>query len=242
MGNQYNPALFDQTGTAWPAGSAGVHPNDAGELDEAQMIYAELVNPVSTGGGGCASHCTFSGATTLSSSGGATIPLNVTSDDGVVGVLNSTQSGGPFMEFTGSGADVDTWVMGSAGDSTSSGGKAFLLGDLSTGIFSWKSTAASSGAGYNEYPSLNVQCWSSTASITTSACDLGLSRTGPGTAALGNGTAGDSSASLSLSTVTANFYKGPATAPSGACTTIGWAFSQDGHATFCNGSTWVTKL
>jgi hypothetical protein len=42
--------------------------------------------------------------------------------------------------------------------------------------------------------------------------------------------------------VSANLYKGPATAPSGSCTTVGWAFSQDGHATFCNGSSWATKI
>lgn len=35
--------LWDCTG----GGSAGIHPNDAGNLDEAQLIYARLVNPVS---------------------------------------------------------------------------------------------------------------------------------------------------------------------------------------------------
>jgi hypothetical protein len=35
---------------------------------------------------------------------------------------------------------------------------------------------------------------------------------------------------------------GPPTAPSGPCSTIGWIFSQDGHATFCNGKIWVTKI
>jgi hypothetical protein len=372
-GTSYNPSLFDQTGTTWPTGSQGVHPNDAGNLDEAQMIYAELVNPVN-GSGGCASNCTFTGATTLSSSGGSTSPLNLTTDAAIVGVLNTTQSGGPFLSFTGTGADVDNWVMGSAGNSSSTGGKAFLLGDLTSGIYSFKSTAASSGAGINEFPSLNVHCWSSTSSVTVNPCDAGISRTGPaelalgngtqgdssaavalgsiaasggttntintnansvalsissssssgtvvtlggtgsgihtwgfssglgngqsqfqigdftsgiysiasvtagsgagytelpslnvlcwsstssvtasscdtglsrtaaGAVALGNGTAGDSSGSLSLSSVSAGLYRGPATAPSGACSVVGWAFSQDGHATFCNGSAWVTKI
>jgi hypothetical protein len=35
---------------------------------------------------------------------------------------------------------------------------------------------------------------------------------------------------------------GPATAPSGACSVVGWVFSQDGHGTFCNGSIWATKI
>ena len=30
--------------------------------------------------------------------------------------------------------------------------------------------------------------------------------------------------------------------PSGTCTVVGWMFSQDGHATFCNGANWVPKI
>ena len=36
--------------------------------------------------------------------------------------------------------------------------------------------------------------------------------------------------------------QGPATAPAGSCSILGWEFTQDGHATFCNGTTWVTKI
>jgi hypothetical protein len=32
------------------------------------------------------------------------------------------------------------------------------------------------------------------------------------------------------------------TAPSGPCTVVGWIFSQDGRATFCNGTNWVAKI
>ena len=46
----------------------------------------------------------------------------------------------------------------------------------------------------------------------------------------------------SAGNVSAPLYTGPATAPSGSCSVVGWVFSQDGHATFCNGSTWVTKI
>jgi hypothetical protein len=36
---------------------------------------------------------------------------------------------------------------------------------------------------------------------------------------------------------------GPATEPTGSCSATGqWVFSQDGHASFCNGSAWVQKL
>lgn len=38
-------------------------------------------------------------------------------------------------------------------------------------------------------------------------------------------------------------YVGPATAPTGGCSTNGaWVFSQDGHATFCAAGTWTTKI
>ena len=37
-------------------------------------------------------------------------------------------------------------------------------------------------------------------------------------------------------------YQGPATAPTGGCSVVGWVFSQDGHASFCNGSTWQLKI
>ena len=37
-------------------------------------------------------------------------------------------------------------------------------------------------------------------------------------------------------------YKGPATAPTGSCSVTGWAFSQDGHISFCDGATWTLKM
>jgi len=42
--------------------------------------------------------------------------------------------------------------------------------------------------------------------------------------------------------VSATLYKGPATAPTGACSDVGWAFSQDGHISYCNGSAWTQKM
>lgn len=35
---------------------------------------------------------------------------------------------------------------------------------------------------------------------------------------------------------------GPATAPTGACSVKGWLLTQDGHAVFCDGSTYTNKL
>jgi hypothetical protein len=42
--------------------------------------------------------------------------------------------------------------------------------------------------------------------------------------------------------VNAQLYKGPASAPSGACSEVGWAFSQDGHISYCNGTAWIQKM
>ncbi len=43
--------------------------------------------------------------------------------------------------------------------------------------------------------------------------------------------------------VHSGLYLGPVAAPSGSCSTNGaWVFSQDGHATFCAGGKWVTKI
>lgn len=205
-GTTYNASngLFDLTGTAWPTGSSGVHPNDKGNLDEAQMIYAALVNPVSASTGGnssssCLSTCTFTGATTLSSSGGSTIPLNITTDDATPIAMNSSNSAGSLILFEGSStANVDEWGMGSAGNASISGGKTFLLGDFSTGVYALGITAAGDGSGHSEYPSLNVLCWSSLASITSTGCDSGLSRITTDSIALGNGTQGNTSGWLTL--------------------------------------------
>jgi hypothetical protein len=48
---------------------------------------------------------------------------------------------------------------------------------------------------------------------------------------------------LTAGTLSANAISGPAVAPSGACANNGaWVFSKDGHATFCNAGTWLTKI
>jgi hypothetical protein len=85
--------------------------------------------------------------------------------------------------------------------------------------------------------SAGVFGWNSDAHYASGTLDTGLSRVAPGVVGVGNGTAGDASGAIN-----ATLYQGPATAPSGSCSAIGWEFTQDGHATFCNGSTWVTKI
>jgi len=67
--------------------------------------------------------------------------------------------------------------------------------------------------------------------------NAGISSPAANTWAFGNGTVGDSTALIKSGS-----YIGPATAPSGSCSVVSWVLSQDGHATFCNGTTWVTKI
>jgi hypothetical protein len=93
--------------------------------------------------------------------------------------------------------------------------------------------------GWNNTSLHGVMGFSSTQ---TTAVDTGLSRDSAGAIDVGNGAAGDKSGTLNAATLAANLYKGPATAPTGACSVVGWVFSQDGHVTFCNGSTWITKI
>jgi hypothetical protein len=53
----------------------------------------------------------------------------------------------------------------------------------------------------------------------------------------------DSVMQVSGSGVAIENLSGPTVAPFGSCPTNGvWAFSQDGHATFCASGTWVTKI
>jgi hypothetical protein len=368
--------IQDRWGTAYAPTSGlwdfsslapGIHPNDKGARDEYSMIYAQLVDPVpfGTSNGGCSTNCAISGT-------GSSPALTLSGAFRNIFAGASADAQGAYITLGGSGTGVDTWGIQSAGAGAgTNAAHAFLVGDFTSGIYSWASTTSGTGAGFNEFPSLNVHCWSSTQSVTANACDTGLSRLGAGSVALGNGSQGDVTGSLTLATIagnsdalgitaavtvnggsaaaplvtttsnaagnilelqgtgtgvhtwgfqsdayghwlagdftfgqyafemqrngTANFlgvgnstvygwmtgnvttnsatpdtglsrtaadtvacgngtqgdasctfgaalYQGPATAPSGSCTTIGWAFSQDGHATFCNGSTWITKI
>ncbi len=68
--------------------------------------------------------------------------------------------------------------------------------------------------------------------------DVGFSRVSPGVMALGNGGYKDATGIWQV-----YGHLGPATAPSGSCSTPGeWVFSQDGHGTVCVSGTWTSKL
>ena len=167
----------------------------------------------------------------------------INSGTGSALIVNSAGSSNTGIQIKGTAPAVDTWGIYSGGSAAFGAGHKLALGNLTKGIWSWMQYVPdSSGAGTIEMPSLMVNCWSSSPDVTTTACDTGLSREAAGVVDVGNGTQGDKSGTLSAATVSANVYKGPATAPTGTCSVVGWAFSQDGHISFCNGTTWVTKI
>lgn len=129
--------------------------------------------------------------------------------------LAANENGGNFN--TGANFSVSLTSTGTGGAS-------------STGAnFSVATSATASGAGDISF----------TASNTGSATDgsFSVASTGPASFASSNFTL------TAAGLLTAGYaISGPATAPSGSCTTVGWVFSRDGHATFCNGSNWSTKI
>jgi hypothetical protein len=112
-GTTYNASsgLWDLTGSSWPTGNAGVHPNDAGTLDEAQMIYAALVNPIAApvAGIGNEDYASLMGAITPTG-------CAVTGNECIVGsatpsiTLAGIPGGYVTLELTCSAASTETGV------------------------------------------------------------------------------------------------------------------------------------
>jgi len=66
--------------------------------------------------------------------------------------------------------------------------------------------------------------------------DTGMSRNAAAVVDVGNGTHGDASGTIKAANLVGSLYKGQAGAPTGAFGMVGWAFTQGGHASFCNGT------
>jgi hypothetical protein len=179
---------------------------------------------------------------------GDTMSTSGTSTASTTLALNSSSPDASCMTMAGTGAGVDQWQLCSLGTSISGTGHKVGIADDTQSNWAWTLYMASiSGPGYIESPNFMVNCWSSGVDVTATLCDTGLSRAAAHTVNVGNGAAGDASgtlnaAALNSTTTSAQLYQGPATAPTGACSTVGWAFSQDGHISYCNGSSWVQKM
>jgi hypothetical protein len=184
--------------------SDGTHPNYPGGTGIA-LTAAPLLNSAATiqdhfllagsGNGGCINNCTISDIT------GATAALTLQSAYNLALDIHSSSALGTYTCLQGTGTDVDNWCMGSIGNSVITGGKTFLLGDISSGLYAMAVTSASSGAGFTEINSLAVDCWATSNNITLNSCDTGLSRDAAGVVDVGNGSQGDKSGIIKMARI-----------------------------------------
>lgn len=198
------------------------------------------------GGSGTAGYLpAWAGATALgnshvddgvSTAGTVTIsePVNVASGALNLTVPTGAGTGDVALTFTPYGADQ--WLNTAEGGGSGGTPSAYSFYDVTSNKTPVIFYSHGGTTRVNTF-STGVFGWNSDTNYADAAPDTGLSRDAAGTVDVGNGTAGDKSGAIN-----AALYKGPATAPVGACSVVGWTFSQDGHATFCNGSAWVTKI
>jgi hypothetical protein len=196
--------------------------------------------PSGGSGGGCTSNCVFSGQVTSGSfvaTGGAN-PWPSLSFPGAFDSNNGSADSGGWRGYYSSNQNIGFNVSNLGVPTTCTTAEILRFvkdygeqgGAVLGGI-----DRNSNVCGWNGFlmPAGGVVTWNG---------DTGVSRAAAGGVAIGNGAAGDASGTLSAGTISAALYKGPATAPTGACSAVGWVFSQDGHASFCNGSSWVQKF
>jgi hypothetical protein len=168
----------------------------------------------------------------VTTAGVLTTPEQITTNGGSVNIATTLSGGNAGFFLIPSGADE--WAVVATGSASPPNTiSVFNATANKTPLAIFSHAGVSSVGTY----SAGVFGWNADASYASGTLDTGLSRDSAGVVDVGNGTAGSTSGAID-----ATLYKGPATAPSGSCSAIGWEFTQDGHATFCNGSTWVTKI
>jgi hypothetical protein len=168
----------------------------------------------------------------VTTAGVLTTPEQITTNGGYVNIATTISGGNAGFFVIPSGADE--WAVVATGSASPPNTvSVFNVTANKTPLAIFSHAGVSSVGTY----SAGVFGWNADASYASGTLDTGLSRDSAGVVDVGNGTAGSTSGAID-----ATLYKGPATAPSGSCSAIGWEFTQDGHATFCNGSTWVTKI
>lgn len=99
-----------------------------------------------------------------------------------------------FIEVTGSGTNVADWIFGSAGNSTTAGGNAYMWAIVGSQY------AAKMTTDKFVVPGGNVWGWAA-AGVDVTAVDTGLSRDSAGAVDVGNGTQGDKSGALNAANV-----------------------------------------
>lgn len=234
--NGLNISYFDPNAT--PSGfnssdatqtSDGTHPNSTSAQYIANVAFVNLNSAATTqdhflpaAAAGCFVNCIIAGT-------GSTPALTLNANAVVAQVVNGADNAGTFVEIAGTGASVDSWVVASAGTGTHAAGHQFLIGDLSSGVYSWGQTVSGSGAGQITIPSLMVNCWSNVGSANNGSCDTGESRDSAGVIDFGNGTQGDKSATLQSASLLASGIvdgKAPVTITTGTTGSIGGTYKS----------------
>jgi hypothetical protein len=143
--------------------------------------------------------------------------------------------------FTGNLFANTLWATGIGGSNPASAwaGRLAINGSNSTGYVDFYGNTNST------VPNITVRGISNNASTILNYLSFAPSGSGGATNQMLNATGTAENVCLSDGTGGNECSKAiyPATAPSGSCSIGGqWAFSQDGHATFCASGTWTTKI
>jgi len=190
-------------------------------------------SPICTGGGSCSLLSIAASGTT---NGTISFGGNAGAD-----ALDLFAYGSNKYGWGLNGGEMQFFVQDDTTDHFSFSGAAGGLQPTGTNEFA-RLTPRTSGGGWS-LASGEGYGWSSSA---TSSATVATQLTQPsaGNISLDTTTPGNHAASLTLNNLTVDgVYLGPATAPTGSCPTNGaWAFSQDGHATFCAAGAWTAKI
>lgn len=181
-GTAYNGSsgLWDLTGSTWPTGNAGIHPNDKGALDEFQLISAALidgaVSVTSNAGGGVtqiAQVITSGAATsvTFSAIPGTFTNLRVSFTGRSATAATSDPLLTQFNTDTANNYSYNFFVA--AGTSAPTAGTSSSVGNILIGVL----TGANSGANIAGSGNLLLNSYAQTTFAKTVTCNTGYQTT-----------------------------------------------------------------
>lgn len=188
------------------AGSGGMTPYPAGVPQAIGLYYSSdgtghagtWLPWTGSGGGGGSCGSNFIPCTNTTNTFTAPQTINGGASNDVL-LITSSSAVGTDLHLKGTDASVDDWLILSAGSGVVS--HKLFVGDLTTGVYVLGISSLAGGAASLEVPTLSVYCWAPTNSITTAACDTGLSRDSAGVVDVGNGAQGNSSGTLKLGNI-----------------------------------------
>lgn len=207
-GTAYNAAsgLWNTSGGG--SSAPGVHPNDKGNLDEAQLDYAAFINATSSNNGGITGTLTTgkipvaNGAHSVTDSpcdNGVTLAGTVTCASDLA--TNSADPSGPVIRLYGSAAGSSNYFFIS-GSAAFMGGTALqgtlLLADATAGSFleGWYRASGLLNVSYSELQSDSGYCWANGTSLLVNQPDTCMWREAAGVMDFGNAVLNDKSGTI----------------------------------------------